>query len=313
MTIPWPASYVPTWAPINARNTDPLPRADALVVTYTEAEGKALSDTLTPGHPSSDWTSYTNGWGDLRPLVGPRGPSLQSDRAGCWAVTDIGDRKAVLVKSDLHPATDGPKLPIVPLWQQMVAQVRPSLIITTGTAGGVGSSIQLGDVVATASVRWDCKEQFAAQPWATSSYSSPGGLSILNSAPVQSFLLQATQQLMPANTVPRTGTPAVWGGTTVSTDFFAFDDANNYYGLRTYQEDASAVEMDDSALPLALGDDTTPWLSVRNASDPQMNYPTLAEEKEKAAEIYRDYGYATTVNSAVAVWAIIAGLGQLTS
>jgi nucleoside phosphorylase len=311
--IPWPPTLTPTWTEVpGARNTDPLPRADVLVVTYTAAEGEALADVLTPGYPSSGWMPYLNGWGDLKPLVGPGGPSLESDRAGLWAVTSIGNAKAVLVKSDLHPATDGPKLPMVVLWRQMVAQVRPSLIITTGTAGGVGAYTELGDVIVTSSVRWDARTKFRSESWAQASYTSSGGSAILGSGLVQGYLNWGLAKLMPINLakVPRpTVEPQLHAGTTVTTDFFAFDDAADHYGLRAYEPDACAVEMDDAALPLALGDDPTPWISVRNASDPQMDGPNLKSEDQEAADIYRRYGYYTTSCSAIACWAIIAGLG----
>jgi nucleoside phosphorylase len=281
------------------------------VVTYTMAEGACLADVLTPGHPSTDWTSYQNGWGDLRPLVGPDGPSLKSDRAGAWAVADIGKAKAVLVKSDLHPSTDGEKLPMVQLWQQMIAQVKPSLVITTGTAGGVGATTELGDVIVTGSVRWDATTKFAGKSWAHTTYTSDAGQAVLSLSTVQALLQLAQSELMPANLVKvRTGPAQILGGTTITTDFFAFDDEADTYGLRTYEPTARAVEMDDAALGLACSSMATPppWLSIRNASDPQMSGANVHAEDVEAADIYKRYGYDTTSCSAIACWAIIAGL-----
>jgi nucleoside phosphorylase len=96
----------------------------------------------------------------------------------------------------------------------------------------------------------------------------------------------------------------------LTTDFFAFDDANDHYGLRTYQPDAKAVEMDDAALGLALTDITNPppWVSIRNASDPQMNEATLTLETKDAAAIYEKYGYWTTIGSAITCWALTASV-----
>jgi hypothetical protein len=111
--------------------------------------------------------------------------------------------------------------------------------------------------------------------------------------------------------------PQTWVGTSVnpievvSTDFFAFDTADDHYGLRSYAPNAKAVEMDDAALGLALkGLELQPaWLSVRNASDPQMTGADLREEEKAAAKIYQRYGYWTTVNSAIACWALVTALG----
>lgn len=311
--IPWPARYAPVQITTDATDADPLPKGDVLLVTYTAAEGQALADVLTPGHPSSGWTPYRNNWPQLKQLVGPNGPSRYSDCAGAWAVIKIGDATVVLVKSDLHPATDGPKLPMVALWQQMISQVKPSLVLTTGTAGGVGATTLLGDVIVTSSVRWDANTKFKSSSWAHETYTSPAGQHILDTAPVQAFLGQAQHDLMPVNSsrIPNSSpVPQVLGGTTISTDFFAFDDASNHYGLRTYEPTSHAVEMDDAALGLACASLPTspPWLSVRNASDPQMSGSSLKAEDSSAASIYRRWGYLSTSCSAIACWAIIAGL-----
>jgi nucleoside phosphorylase len=315
--IPWPAGLAPIPVSIDPppAETDPLPQVDVLIVTYTVAEGHALADVLAPGYPTTAWTSYRNGWDELKKSVQQGAPSLRSDQAGRWALTQIGDISAVLVKSDLHPATDGPTLPIRALWAQMIGQVQPRLVITTGTAGGIGAPTLLGDVIVSSRVRWDATKRFQDQPWAHAAYTSSG------TQPAPTHLPTAQQTLIPVNATthlpPAQRTPAILTDTptestsVISTDFFAFDDARDSYGLRTYQPDAKAVEMDDAALGLACTDlaDPPPWISVRNASDPQMNAPTLAEETTQAAAIYEKYGYWTTIGSAITCWALTAGLG----
>lgn len=305
--IPWPAGFAPTTCASSAVDTDPLPRADVLVVTYTVAEGQALADVLTPGVESSGWTSYRNNWPALKALVRFPGPSLHSDRAGIWAVTQIGDLRVVLVKSDLHPSTDGPKLPMVNLWQQMIHQVKPKLVITTGTAGGIGATTNLGDVIVSPKVRWDATTKFKSEPWAKKTYTSRNGKKLITSAAPQ---LEVAQQLFTANAghLPAGPSPVVVHGDVITTDFFAFDDSSDHYGLRAYDSSAGAVEMDDAALGLACTQIShrPAWVSVRNASDPQMNESTLKIEDKAAAAIYRKYGYWTTVNSAVVCWSLIA-------
>jgi hypothetical protein len=50
------------------------------------------------------------------------------------------------------------------------------------------------------------------------------------------------------------------------------------------------------------------WVIVRNASDPQMGgEASLKEQANEAAKIYEKYGYWTTVGSAIACWALVAG------
>lgn len=165
-SISWPSGLVPTPVSIDPppAETDPLPQADVLIVTYTVAEGQALAEVLAPGHPTTAWTSYRNGWAELKKSLQQGAPSLRSDQAGLWALTQISDISAVLVKSDLHPSTDGPTLPIRALWAQMIGQVQPRLVITTGTAGGIGATTLLGDVIVSSRVRWDATKRFPDQP-----------------------------------------------------------------------------------------------------------------------------------------------------
>ncbi len=47
--IPWPKGLAPKTGPAPAAGDGPLPKADALVVTWTVDEGHALSRVLTPG------------------------------------------------------------------------------------------------------------------------------------------------------------------------------------------------------------------------------------------------------------------------
>src|SRR4051812_38908900 len=125
--IPWPVGLAP--APTlssSAPSADqPLPPADVLVVTYTVAEGYAVADVLTPGRPTSHWTDYRHKWAEIKKTVKEGAPSLHVDRAARWTRTKVGDTTAVVVKSEMHPATDGIHLPIRALWRQMIAEVRP--------------------------------------------------------------------------------------------------------------------------------------------------------------------------------------------
>ena len=83
--IPWPDGLAPAPVTIDPQplDTDPLPTADVLVVTYTVAEGEALADVLAPGQPTTSWIRYRNGWAELKKSVQPGAPSLARDQAGC--------------------------------------------------------------------------------------------------------------------------------------------------------------------------------------------------------------------------------------
>lgn len=70
--------------------------------------------------------------------------------------TRIGSKKVLCFKSNLHMNTDGPDLPLADLWKQVIADVKPKLIITTGTAGAIGAPMKLGDVLVATSASFDC-------------------------------------------------------------------------------------------------------------------------------------------------------------
>jgi nucleoside phosphorylase len=307
--IPWPQGLAPQPIISLTHDEDPVPQADVLIVTYTVAEGYALADILTPGVTSREWHPYRNNWPAIKALIeGGRAPALEADCAGYWAVTKIGDITAVLVKSELHPSTDGPHLPIVTAWQQWIEQVQPKLVITTGTAGAVQETTQLGDVVVSCTARWDCEKQFKNQTFAGNIYYSPS--TAKPDFTIAEQLIAPNAAELPSAWCSRP--PKVWTDSptspahVVTTDFFAFDDAENTYGLRSVDPNARVVEMDDAALPLAmLGiSKPPPWLSVRNASDPQMPGADLATQTKQAAGIYEKYGQITSWGSAIACWAI---------
>lgn len=74
--------------------------------------------------------------------------------------------------------------------------------------------------------------------------------------------------------------------------------------------------MGDAVLGLViqqLGPAAPKWVSVRNASYPQIDSAGLTEKDAatKAAQIYERFGYWTTISSAVASWALVLDNGAL--
>ena len=93
----------------------------------------------------------------------------------------------------------------------------------------------------------------------------------------------------------------------VTTDFFAFDDSSNTFGLQSL---GAAVEMGDAVLGMvidSMGTQAPKWAAIRNASDPQINDAglTLKEAADQAGQIYEKFGYWTTIPSAIACWATV--------
>ncbi len=193
--LPWPADARPEpepWAqgsmPLPG---DPLPEADVLVVTWTVAEHEALADVLTPGFGRNSWARYAHRFQNhYVPLIRPGAPSLKVGRLGSYFRTTIAGRRILCFKSELHLNQDGIRtgqgkatLPVRDLFDQMIDEVKPSLVITVGTAGATfppGAPInvggmdcpahELGDVVITRGAKFRLSQEFANEAFATDTY-----------------------------------------------------------------------------------------------------------------------------------------------
>jgi hypothetical protein len=198
--IPWPNGEAPVAAPLPnpPSQTDDLSQFhgyDAIVVTWTAAEASALASLFAPGHPIASWYEYRHGVSAYLPLVtGAKAPfnSSSSEMAryrhslGLYFPCQIGGARVLLFKSGLHLDYDGPAIPVFKLMSELAQTVAPKLFITTGTGGGIGAAVKLGDVVIAGTVRFDCKTQFAGQSWASASFAAsklpPGALEAITPA-----------------------------------------------------------------------------------------------------------------------------------
>jgi purine-nucleoside phosphorylase len=213
------------------------------------------------------------------------------------------------MKSELHLSQDGPTMPIAKLWAQIIAEAAPKLIITTGTAGGIGAAVELGDVLCGQFVRFDCLKSFKSAPFHSSVYTCSA--LVHGSVPVAERLIQVNVSHLPAASRPPQIVTAAGAPMrvpdVVTTDFFAFDDSSNTYGLQGL---GGTVEMGDAVLGLVISQMTTAapkWAAIRNASDPQIPSQglTTAQAAQKASQIYEKFGYWTTIPSAIACWSVI--------
>jgi Phosphorylase superfamily len=314
--IPWPKALAPkTGTKPSGRGSGPLPKADVLVVTWTVDEGHALSRVLTPGKDSrDDYISYTHNYAAIARKMRKGCPALKAKRLGAYWTTTIGDKKAVVFKSDSHLSQDTKKLPprngTLPnedVWRQIITEVQPKLVITTGTAGGIGKQCQVGDVVVSPIVRFDCQKWLKSEPFHNASYKDgPPGTKYFVTA--KKLFKANAAQLPKSNTRP----PKIMRSTGLSssvltTDFFGFDTSDNHYGL---QGQGDVSEMGDAMLGLVmkgLAAEAPHWVAVRNVSDPQIKAEgTIEQQTHEAGVIYKGYGRWSSVCSAIVCWALIA-------
>ena len=316
-TVPWPEASKPIAAPLvkAPAETDDLSKFagyDAVVVTWTAAEAAALAAMFVPDYLPARWYEYRHGIADYIPLVtGGDAPfnDKTADMAryyhslGLYFPCTIGKARVLLFKSGLHLDYDGPQIPVRKLMAELAAAIRPKVFITTGTGGGIGKPVALGDVVVAATVKFDCTTQFKNESWAKGSYST--------AALPSGALAAITPDLTRVNAARVKGgrkVPKIWSGSKsaiVTTDFFGFDDSSDYYKLQGLGQ---ACDMGDAMVANALqqsGD--LRFYAIRNASDPQIDDPSgnIKAAKKTAGDIYSEYGAFTTAASAIATWAVI--------
>jgi Phosphorylase superfamily len=315
--VPWPSGAAPTPAPLakappESADLSKFKGYDSVVVTWTAAEASAMAKLFTPGHPTAEWYEYRHNDASYVPLVtGAKAPfnDTRADMAryyhslGLYFPCTIRGKRVLLFKSGLHLDYDGPQYPVRRLMAEIAQAVEPKKFITTGTGGGIGANVKLGDVVVAGKVKFDCQHQFKNESWATASYTP--------SAMPAGALAAMTPALMGVNAARIPGaraTPRIFssrGDAVVTTDVYAFDDTTNHYGLKGL---GRACDMGDAMVANAIqSSGSLSWHSIRNASDPQIRNPdnNFEEAQKQSALIYAKYGGLTTAASLVATWAII--------
>jgi nucleoside phosphorylase len=310
--IPWPKGLAPKPAPrMGGRQSAPLPTADVLVVTWTVDEAHALSRVLTPGFDSqNDWKHYTHKFAAISEKFRNGCPAEQAGRLGAYWMTTIHGKKVLCFKSESHLSQDGPKIPNFDVWRQIITEVQPRLVITTGTGGGIGKQWEVGDVIVSPIVRFDCLRKFKKEPFAMESYKSSRAVRQTNFAKATT-LFKANATHLPntnARKIPRISVSHSVKTSIVTTDFFGFDNVENTFKLQGL---GNLSEMGDAVLGAVakeLGAKSLAWVAVRNVSDPQINEPgkSLQDQSHDAAVIYKGFGRWSSVCSAIVCWAVIA-------
>ena len=322
--VPFPAGLAPVpVAPANPPSPqDPLPAADVLVVTWTAAEAVALATIFTPGVPLPQWFEYTRNVDAFIPKVtGPKAPFNDSKLAryyhilGLYYPAQLVGKSVLCFKSGLHMDYDGPALPLLDLWKQILDETGAKYVITTGTGGAIGANVLLGDVIVAGQTVFDCTTQFKNEPFKSASYNTTP-LANPPDARITPSMTQPNASQLKTSNVPLhpDGLPvffypgsAIAVPKIVTTDSFEFDNSTDTAGL---QELGNACDMGDASLGLHLSTRPNPpkWAAIRNASDPQMNgNDPPSQQASDARAIYIQYGPYTTAASVLATWGVICG------
>jgi hypothetical protein len=334
LELPWPAGLDPRpqELAVEPDPSDPMPRADVLVITWTIAEMLALADVLTPGvNPRTRWYRYERLFDTYRPKIRKGAPALMAERLASYYPTRIGTKQVLCVKSELHLNQDGVKtgagtatLPIADFLRQIYAEVRPTLVISVGTAGGTLPNAELGDVMITRATKFKCSKEFRNEPFNGQTYISTATIKTKHLATAKDLMQVHAGELAEPDFGPPTKfynvpTPVAPGHkNTPNVLIEGKDFAKGLPMLTTdyFDLEGCGVEMGDAVFGLVAqqaGASAPKWLIIRNASDPQINGElpvgppsALDMQAHWAVWYYEAFGYWTSVMSAIATWAMIA-------
>jgi nucleoside phosphorylase len=306
--IEWPHGLAPT--PGRRPTGESLPRGDALVVTWTVDEGHALSRVLSPGSDSQrDWRPYTKNFGQISHEMRAGCPARKAGNLGTYWTTEIGTKRVTLFKSNSHMSQDGPALANALVWKQIIQDVRPQWVITTGTGGGIGPEFEVGDVIVSRFVTFDCTKEFKRLN--SDSFACAANAPDARFSEAESLFRFNAGSLPPDNKrAPQIVIPDTLQTGVLTTDFFGFDNTANTYHL---EGKGDLSEMGDAVLGMVcqeMGSDAPLYTTVRNVSDPQIDSSdmTLEQQAKVAASIYKAFGRWSSVCSAIVCWSIVASL-----
>ena len=331
-----PALPAINWAAIGAKaptlETTPstLPTADVVVIAWAESEWAAMQHVFvesTSSMPYSDAsTSSWSGWVKYSKSM-PSAPSSDDwTYWGYYRLVLVNGKRVLLFKSNTHLDWPGQTY-LADLINVLCQQVKPSLILSTGTAGGCRLGDHLGTVnVVNAGTLYESGQPAASWPTYTSTY-LPAWSMVENSAfssllfgiPATSANLQslATQfnkyydtsysvttlngdGLCTPTTLPAINNLTASGTSLLTASTFLEGDTSGDY------EQFAVIEMDDAVIAKTCQQNGVQFGFVRNVSDPAQNasLPSSVQENWGSA-VYDVFGFYTSYNGALVAWAMI--------
>jgi hypothetical protein len=339
-SVPWPNGLRPVstslgkYRPGEAVTAAVEAPADVLIVLYTDPETMAFLDVWT-GNPAwdpsvkVDWCPYAHNFAKFKKLISNpnANDTLKSGAFGLLSAMKLGTKNVVLYKSELHPKQDGTGLPFVPVMQQLIGELAPKLVITTGTAGAIGNRVECGDVTVCTSCRLHLQKKYPSFPdldtlSANNTQLSSAFPNAFDGQYLQYAATHLTQlslpglgqcyqrlqrtsgfSFVPQNTLPpsiyaanRNPVPGPQPMDVVSADYMTADDNHNAEGLQPL---GIMNETDDGFLFFAV--DQLPaakrplCVSVRNASEPQMQHAPFPSTTPPGTIVHVLSGMAGTI------------------
>jgi len=307
-----------------------LPTADAVVICWADAEWAPIQHVFCDsGNPMSysnrtrgewpDWQKYSNNL--------PSGVDPQWTYWGYYRLVLVGAKRVLLFKSNTHLDFPGQQY-LEQLIGIFISKVGPSLILSTGTAGGTIPTNHIGTInVVDAGTLYEKDEPQSG--WKTYAGNWKAGWTVVSKSGFTQLLVPVPttgtdmtsivdqfnkfyntsytiSELNPGNLNMGDNEPALNNMTTAGTPLLTADS----FVVGTTNGNLAAfacVEMDDAVIDMTCKAANMTFGSVRNVSDPAQSssLPSQAQGDWGSA-IYNAYGFYTSYNGALIAWAILS-------
>jgi hypothetical protein len=306
-----------------------LPEASAVVISWTEAEWAALQHVFCAGGtamPYSDRLKATwPGWNQYSGNLPTGGPSKWT-YWGDYQLMQVNGNPVLLFHSNTHLDWPGAAF-LKAMITMLVANVKPDVILSVGTAGGAKTQDHIGTVRAVgAATLYQSTQPQASWPNYKNAWKASDAIlgnaqfqQLLFPVPTQMTDLQALcaqfnqyygmsytlTQLDPnglnlADAIPQIDDQT--GGSAsqlTSPTFLVGTTAGSYQAF-------TSIEMDDAIVGEACTSTGTTFAFVRNLSDPVQNAQLPVKiQGNWGGAIYDAYGFYTSYNGALAAWAML--------
>lgn len=313
---------------------DELPRADAVVVTWAEAEWAAMEHVfLESGRPLEYGDRNRDHWPRWRTydrdMPHYRGHDAEAwTRWGKYRLVEVAGRRILLFKSNTHLDWPGRKY-LEALIGRLAARVEPELLLSIGTAGGARTEDHVGAVNVVASgTLYDADTPRERWPTWTSDFRPSWSLVERSGFPELLFPVPADRErlerlakefdahygtdyglaeLDPLGLNVARPEPAVddlvpGGVSLLTTSSFVVGTDDGRF------ESFACIEMDDAVVGEVCHREGVAFGFVRNVSDPVQN-ADLPEEVQGnwGGAVYDVFGMYTSYNGALVTWAMLAG------
>ncbi len=309
-----------------------LPTADTVVITWAESEWAAMQHVFVQSNQEMPYSSASkgnwDGWVKYDKDM-PAGAPSDWTYWGYYRLVKINNKNVLLFKSNTHLDWPG-QADLSSLITTLCKKVKPSLMLSIGTAGGSRLTDHLGTVnVVNAAVMYEKGQPQSDWPKYANNYSpsweiieKSGFKSMMFNVPATTKNLQSLADQF--NTFYSTNyslstlnadglgkpvdPPALNNLTTSKTPLLT---ASTFVvGTTSGQyENYAVIEMDDAVIGQVCNEHKVPFGFVRNVSDQAENASLPAESQANwGSAVYDVFGFYTSYNGALATWAVIAGM-----